>query len=98
MLYSLTDKLDFSDDPIIEVNGKKLTVNADAKTVLKLMAIANDGDEVKAMLEAEKLLFSDKDRKVIDSMNLSMKNYTTLITVAMQLSAGEDPDAEATGE
>ena len=94
MLYSLTDKLSFEDNPQIEIKGKVITVNADANTVLKLMDIVENEGETKGALQSAKLLFNDKDRKVIDSFKLSMSDYVKLIQTAMSLAIGEDPDEE----
>ena len=93
MLYSLTDKLKFEENPQIEVKGKILTVQADAETVLKLMDVVNSKGEVEGALEAISLLFSKADQKTINSLKLSMADYTTLVATAMQLAVGEDPDA-----
>lgn len=95
MAYSLTDKLTFEKNPQIEVNGIILTVNADAKTVLKVMDVVEKLDEIQAGIKAAELLFSKKDRDKIDSLNLNMKDYGTLIGTAMQLAVGENPDEEA---
>ena len=97
MLYSLTDKLKFEENPQIEIKDTVVTVQADAETVLKLMDIVNRKGEVEGALEAVKLLFSEKDRKALDKLNLSMGDYTTVISTAMQLAVGSDPD-EATEE
>ena len=97
-VYPLTEKLQFEDNPQIEVCGKTLTVKADATTVLKLMDIVNTKGEVDGALEAVNLLFSAKDRKVIDELKLSMKNYVALVSTAIQLAVGEDPDEEPSGE
>ena len=97
MLYSLTDKLTFDEPPQIEIKGKKITVKSDAITVLKLMDLISKDDTTEAALSAANILFSDKDKKIIESLNLSFKDYVTLLTVAMSLAAGEDPD-EAQGE
>ena len=94
MVYSLTDKLTFEDNPQIEICGKTVTVNADATTVLKLMDIVNTKGEVDGALEAVNLLFSAKDRKDIEGLGLSMNNYITLVSTAIQLAVGEDPDEE----
>ena len=94
MLYSLTDKLKFNEAPQIEIKGKKITVDNSAVTVLKLMDIAqNDGDleGTKAVFD---LLFSEKDRKTIDSLKLNIEDYITLATVAMDLALGNNPDEE----
>lgn len=98
MIYSLTEKLSFEDNPQIEICGKVLTVKADATTVLKLMDIVSNKGEVDGALEAVNLLFSAKDRKVIDELKLSMQNYVTLVSTAIQLAVGEDPDEEQSGE
>ena len=92
MLYSLTDKLRFEENPKIEIKGTTLTVNADAETVLKLMDIVNKKGEVEGALEAVNLLFSAKDRKALAELKLSMIDYTTVISTAMQLAVGENPD------
>ena len=97
MLYSLTDKLKFEENPQIEIKDTVVTVQADAETVLKLMDIVNRKGEVEGALEAVKLLFSEKDRMALDKLNLSMGDYTTVISTAMQLAVGSDPD-EATEE
>lgn len=98
MLYSLTDKLQFDENPQIEVRGKLLTVKSDATTVLKLMDVVTKKGEAEGALEACNLLFSDKDRKTIDGLKLSMKDYITLVATAIQLAVGEDPDATESGE
>ena len=92
MLYSITDKLDFENNPQIEIKGKKITVNADAKTILKILAVTKGKDDAEATLEAIDLLFSKKDREIIDSFKLSMKDYLTLVSTAVALAMGEDPD------
>ena len=92
MTYSLTDKLKFSDPPKVEIKGKVLTINNSAFNVLKLMDIVQTTGEVagtKAMIE---ILFSPKDRKVIEGLNLSMEDYTKFCEVCMDLAVGNDPD------
>ena len=98
MIYSLTDKLKFEENPKIEIEGTILIVNSDAETVLKLMDIVNKKGEVEGALEAVNLLFSPKDRKELADLKLSMADYTTVISTAMQLAVGQDPDEEQTEE
>lgn len=97
MRYNLTDKLNFDDAPEIEIKGKIITVKADAVTVLKVMGIVEEVGEVEAMVKARDLLFSEKDLKVIDKLNLNMADYITLMQTALSLALGEDPD-EASSE
>ena len=98
MVYSLTDKLKFEENPQIEINGKKITVNADAATALKLFDLLETEGEMKATLKAASLLFSEKDKKYIDSLKLNMSDYGLLLRTAMDLCVGNDPDSEPTSE
>ena len=95
MLYSLTDKLKFDDAPQIEINGTVLTVKSDAETILKLMDVVNTKGEVEGALEAVNLLFAPKDKKALEALHLSMNDYITVISTAMQLAVGEDPEEES---
>lgn len=98
MVYSLTDKLKFAENPQIEVKGKLLTINADAETVLKLFDLHEKEGDFMATLKAVEFLFSEKDRKTIKNLKLSMEDYTTLVSTAMSLAMGEDPDADEDSE
>lgn len=98
MIYSLTDKLKFEDNPQIEIKGTVLTVKSDAETVLKLMDIVTTKGEVEGAMEAVNLLFSAKDRKALEALKLSMGDYTTVLTTAMQLAVGDNPDEEHSEE
>lgn len=98
MIYSLTDKLKFDESPQLEIKGTVITVNSDAETVLKLMDIVNKKGEVEGTLEAINLLFSPKDRKALEALKLSMADYTTVISTAMQLAVGDNPDAPQSEE
>lgn len=42
----ITDKLAFDENPKLVIKGKELEVNADATTVLKIMGILGDGENV----------------------------------------------------
>lgn len=98
MLYSLTDKLNFDDKPQIEVSGKVLTIDNSAVTVLKLMDMVQNKGELEGAKSVLDLLFSEKDRKVIEKLNLSIGNYIKLCEVCMDLALGNDPDHKEQGE
>jgi hypothetical protein len=98
MLYSLTDKLKFNDSPQIQIKDKVLTVNNSARTVLELMDTVLTGGDLEGAKATMNLLFSEKDRKTIEKMNLSIEDYMTLAGVAMDLALGNDPDADNRGE
>lgn len=94
MIYSLTDKLNFEDNPVIKIKDKKVVVQADAETVLSLVDALQEKGEMQATLEAANLLFTEKDKKIIKSLKLGFQDYMTLISTAISLALGEDPDKE----
>ena len=59
MLYSLTEKLSFEENPQIKIKDKVITVKAEAETALKLMDLLDTEGEIKASIKAPELLFSD---------------------------------------
>lgn len=94
MTYSLTEKLTFNEPPKIEVKGHVLTINNSAVNVLKLMDIVQAEGEIagtRAMLD---IFFSKKDRATIESLNLSMADYTKFCEICMDLAVGNDPDSK----
>ena len=98
MIYSLTDKLSMEGNPQIEIMGKVVTVKNDAKTVLALMDAVNSHGEIEGAMKAMELLFSEDDQKIIDDLALTMPNYTKVISTAMSLAVGDDPDKEKPAE
>lgn len=94
MKYSLTDKLNFDDNPVIDIKGKLINVNSDAETVLKLMDLIESKGEMETSKEAPNLLFSEKDLKTIKDLKLQFNDYMTVISTAIALAIGEDPDAD----
>lgn len=93
----ITEKLDFETSPALIINGKEYPVNADAATILKLMAIA-DSDEGMTnsdLIKNYELLFPKNTRKDLDKLSLSFKDLTVLIESAMDLVVG---DEESEGE
>ena len=98
MVYSLTDKLHFSEDPQIEIKGKTITVKSDAETVLELMDIITNKGELAASTAAFGLLFSEKDQKTIKALKLKVDDYVLLMETALTLALGNDPDENLQGE
>lgn len=94
-IVDITDKLDFDSNPQLVVKGEKLTVNADATTVLKIMGVVcNDNVGAKEVLEMYELLFDRKDRKKIDGLKLQFKDFRTLVMMAVNLVTGEPDQGE----
>lgn len=90
-VVDITDKLTFDGNPSLVIKGKKLEVNADAPTMLKIMNLmTNEGAEIEQIGEAYELVFPEKSRNVIDGMKLSIDDWTTVVMEAMELIMGED--------
>ncbi len=66
-IVDITDKLAFDENPKLVIKGKELEVNADAATVLKIMGILGDGDNVQPsdVVKMYELIFGDTVRKLI---------------------------------
>ncbi|MGM0238519.1 hypothetical protein [Enterococcus sp. AZ103] len=95
-VMDITDQLNFEENPKIKVKDQELEVNADATTALKLMGIIGDGTQMnlEGISEICHLLFSEKEFKKIESMNLQFKDFTTIVKSAMSLVTGEVSSGE----
>lgn len=82
----ITDKLSFDENPALVIKGKRLEVNADAPTMLKIMNLMTaDGVEIEQISEAYELVFPEESRKEIDKLKLSINDWTTVVMEAMNL-------------
>ena len=95
-IVDITDKLAFDENPKLVIKGKELEVNADAATVLKIMGILGDGDNVQPsdVVKMYELIFSDADRKKIDRMKLQFSDFQTLVFSAIGLITDEEESGE----
>lgn len=85
-VVDITDKLSFDENPALVIRGKKLEVNADAPTMLKIMNLMTaDGVEIEQIGEAYELVFPEKSRKEIDKLRLNINDWTTVVMEAMNL-------------
>ena len=98
MLYSLTDKLSFNDDPQVEIKGKIITVKSDAETVLKLLDIVQNGGEIAGTVSAVDLLLSENDKKTLKGLNLKIADYMKFTETIVDLALGNDPDEDKSRE
>lgn len=90
-VVDITDKLSFDENPALVIKGKRLEVNADAPTMLKIMnLITAEGVEIEQIGEAYELVFPEKSRKEIDKLKLSVDDWTTVVMEAMSLILGDD--------
>ena len=94
MLYSLTDKLKFNDDPQIAIKDKVITVKSDAVTVLKLLDVVKQTGEVEGAVSIMDLLLSEEDKAKVDSLNLKISDYIMVAETIIDLALGNDPEDE----
>lgn len=87
-IVDITNKLSFDENPEIVIRDTHFEVNADAGTMLKIMAVLKDGDDVQSVMKAYELLFSEADREKIEGMKLSFSDFVLLVQAAMQLVQG----------
>lgn len=93
-VVDITDKLSFDGNPTLVIKGKKLEINADAPTVLKVMNFMqkediNDMEVVSNMYE---LIFPEKSRTEINKMKPSINDWMTIVQEAMTLVTGDLDD------
>ncbi len=87
----ITDKLSFDENPCLVIRGKKLEVNADAPTMLKIMGLmSREGMEMEHVAEAYELVFPKKSRDEIEKMKPGVNDWMTIVEEAMALIMGED--------
>lgn len=98
MVYDLTDKLRFDEDPVLVIRGTRLTVRSDAEIVLRLMDALREKGEDAGAREAAELLLSPADRKKLSALGLKMDDYLAVLRAAVQLALGADPEDDAPGE
>lgn len=98
MVYNLTEKLKFDEDPKLVIKNVELTIKSDAETVLKLMDIVQTKGEIAGAREAFAEMLSPADLKKLNGLKLKMNDYTAALSAALSLALGEDPDEETPGE
>ena len=98
MVYNLTEKLKFNEDPILEIKDVKLTIKSDAEVVLQLLDLLTEKGDFAGATEAMKLLLSAADQKKLGGLHLKTEDYIVVMRTAVQLAMGADPDKEAAGE
>lgn len=90
-VIDVTEKLTFDGNPSLIIKGKKLEVNADAPTMLKVMGLMSAGKPgINEVLKTYNLMFSEKAQKEIEKLKLSFQDLTVVIQEAIELITGED--------
>lgn len=89
-VYDITDKLSFEEKPVIVIKGKRIEVNDEASSVLKLLSKVGNEDsfDPSKLKEMTELLFTKDGKKNLDSLSLNMVDYSKVIDTAMELVIG----------
>lgn len=95
----ITDKLNFSENPVMQIGDLEAEVKGDAETMLLLIGTFANSSEMQAVGEALNLIFSPEDVEKICSLEhkgkkLSAKSMMTIIQEAMALVMGEEDEGE----
>lgn len=89
-IIDITDKLNFEGNPRLKINDMELEVNADAPTMLKVMALM-DGDGIgpSQVLALYDLMFPEESRNAIDALKLDFSDLLIVVQEAVALISGE---------
>jgi len=95
-VIDITEKLTFEGNPSLIIKGKKLEVNADAPTMLKVMGLmSTDEPGMDEILKAYDMMFPEKSQKEIEKLKLNFNDLVVVIKEGINLITG---DAAAPGE
>lgn len=98
-VVNITDKLEFENNPIMEIGTLEVEVHADAETMLKLMGTFAEKSELEAVGEAMNLIFDGEDVRAICNLKrngrkLSAQSLMVIVQEAMKLVMGEAEPGE----
>lgn len=91
-VVDITDKLKFDEKPVLKIGKVEIEVNNEAEVMLKVMAAMQTKGEMDAVLECSELLFDEKNKKKLDKLHLSLKDYMTFIQEAMEVIQSDEED------
>lgn len=94
-VVNITDKLNFNENPIMNICGVEVEVNSDAETMIRIMGLFSEKGELQAVMDALNLIFSPEDLKKICNLKqngkkLSGKSLMVIVQEAINLVMGED--------
>ena len=98
-IIDITNKLNFEEKPCIQIKGTVLAVNNDAPSMMKVMAILEDGtgkaSDVRQLVD---LLFDAPEHEKLDALKLPFPDYAKVIMQAAEFAAGGTIDAKGETE
>lgn len=87
-VIDITEKLTFEGNPSLMIKGKKLEVNADAPTMLRVMALMSDDPGADEILKAYDMMFPDKSKKEIEKLGIGFSDLIVVVQEAVNLIVG----------
>lgn len=96
-VVNITDKLNFEENPALQIGDMTVEVHADAETVLRLMGTLKGKDDVdiNAVTEMMKLFFDPEAVQQLcamerDGKKLSARSLMVIVQEGMNLVIGDD--------
>lgn len=87
-VVDITDKLTLEGNPALKIKGSRIEVNADAPTMLKVMALMSGEDPgAKEISEAYELMFPETAKKELEKLKISFADLVVVIKEAIGLIA-----------
>ncbi|MEG1298307.1 MAG: hypothetical protein RSD18_04885 [Anaerovoracaceae bacterium] len=98
-VVDITEKLAFSENPILKIKDAEIEINSDATSVLKIAGLMVKFEEdgaagLGAIAEAIDLLVGEKDKEALKTLRLSITDLMLFIEAAMGEIMGETPAGE----
>lgn len=89
-VVDITEKLTFEGNPLLMIKGKKLEVNADAPTMLKVMGLmSSDNPGMNEILTIYNMMFPEKSKKEVEKLGLNFNDLVVVVQEAVGLIVGE---------
>lgn len=94
-VVDITEKLSFDGNPYLMIKDKKLEVNADAPTMLKVMGVLSVGEPgPKEIMEMIDLMIPEESQKTLEELHLSFNDLVIVVQEAVSLITGDVAQGE----
>ena len=94
-VVDITEKLSFDGNPYLMIKDKKLEVNADAPTMLKVMGVLSVGEPgPKEIMEMIDLMIPEESQKTLEELHLSFNDLVLVVQEAVSLITGDVAQGE----
>jgi len=90
----ITSKLELDKNAVLVIAEEELEVKTDVKTVLLLIAKADEGIDSRNIADVCDLIFTEEAKLRLDNMDLSFKDYATVLHAAMDVVMGKEYETQ----